>query len=89
MEIEEGLISEDRTEGFLTIKNFDGETVLIDIEKLSALLEFILWVRKRGAVTVHIGIGMNADNKTGLLVAFLDRSKTVGYGIASHEEFGV
>lgn len=80
MKIEEGLVSEDHTEGFCTIEHFEGETALIDIEKITALMEFVMWSKKRGATKIRVGI-----SKEGMFIVFLDKTKTVGYVIGPVE----
>jgi len=82
MKMYSGSVSDDDTEGFCRIEQFEGEVAKISVEKLLGLLSLVAWMKSRDISEVPIGVSKKEENIPSFLVLFLDEKKEFGYAIA-------
>jgi len=82
MKIYKGSVSDNDTEGFCRIEQFEGEVAKISVEKLVGLLSLVAWMKSRDVSEVLIGVSKREKSIPSFLVLFLDKKKEFGYVIA-------
>jgi len=82
MRIYKGSVSDDDTEGFCRVEQFEGEVAKISVEKLVGLRKLLAWMKSRDISEVRIGVSVKNEKHQSFLVLFLDKKKKFGYAIA-------